>query len=288
MNKIGISLGMKCDAAIWGIETGLRKRKIEGYNTCPFDEMLSNYPGILQCLKDDFKYFCDTNYLKIIDTQDGPFIFNTKYKFAFNHESPGHDNLHIKQEWAEGINHFINNNYAHFIERYTKRINSFREYLLDPNNYIEFIIQRYNTFKIDLWELKDILLLHYPDLKLNFNVIFIDNIEARKVLKVLQFTENDEEMDRLNYWMDSPSYYYNNLLITHKYLHKKENNNNIDLLNSILDKLLHLENKFDSLSNKIINKNKIKNNKTYCLKNQHTQTDIEDEEKKEKKEEDDI
>ena len=83
MKKIGISLGMKCDAAVWGINNGIRETKENGYNTCPFDEMLSNYPGLLECLKDDFKYFCDINYIKIINTSEGPFIYNSKYKFIF-------------------------------------------------------------------------------------------------------------------------------------------------------------------------------------------------------------
>ena len=209
MRRIGISLGMKCDAAVWGIENGIRERKINGYQTCPFDEMLSNYPGILECLRDDFKYFCDTKYLEIIHTTDGPFIFNSKYKFAFNHESPGHDNLHIIQKWPEGINHFINNNYAHFIQRYEKRINSFRSYLSDPNNYIEFILQRYNTFTSDLWQLNDILLIRYPHLKFKINIIFIDNITAKKVLQLLNFNYTDEEIYRLQYWFETPNYNFN-------------------------------------------------------------------------------
>ena len=72
MKKIGISLGMKCDAAVWGISTGIRDTKANGYNTCPFDEMLSNYPGILECLRDDFKYFCDTNYFCLLYTSPSP------------------------------------------------------------------------------------------------------------------------------------------------------------------------------------------------------------------------
>jgi len=271
MNKIGISLGMTCDAAIWGINNDLREKKINGYKTCPFDEMLSNYPGVIECLKDDFKYFCDINYLTIVNTTDGPFIINSKYKFAFNHESPGHDNLHVKQEWTEGINHFINNNFTHFIERYDKRIDSFRKYLSNPNNYIEFIIQRYNTFKVDLWELKDALLLHYPNLKFNFNVLFIDNVAARKVLQTLQFTEDDDEMNRLDYWMDSPNYFYNNFKIICKNLQTKAEKKENLILENIFRKLSDLENKINELSelNKINNNSKVK---VVCIDNE-TQTD---------------
>ena len=248
MNKIGISLGMKCDAAVWGVNNGLREKKTNGYKTCPFDEMLSNYPGVIECLKDDFKYFCDINYLTIINTTDGPFIFNSKYKFAFNHESPGHDNLHITQKWDEGINHFINNNFANFIKRYNKRINSFREYLSNPNNYIEFILQRYNTFKVDLWELKDALLVHYPELKFNFNIVFIDNDSARKILQTLQFIDEDEEINRLDYWMDSPNYFYNNSQITCNNFQKKTENKPNLILEKIFSKLSDLEDKINNIT----------------------------------------
>lgn len=200
MIPIGISLGMKCDSAVWGTINGIRDTKANGYTTCPFDEMLSNYPGLIECLKDDFKYFCDPEYLTILKTSKEDFIYNTKYRFAFNHESPGQGDLYITQKWAEGKNHFINNNFAHFIERYEKRINNFRNYLKNPNHYISFIIQRYNTYQINLQDLKDALKIHYPDLRCYFHILFITNTEARNVLQLLQFDEKEEEMDRLNYW----------------------------------------------------------------------------------------
>lgn len=256
MNRVGISIGMKCDAAVWGIENGIRDRKSNGYNTCPFDEMLSNYHGILECLKDDFKYFCDTNYLEILNTTDGPFIYNSKYKFAFNHESPGHNNLHIIQKWPEGINHFINNNYAHFIKRYKKRINSFRKYLADPNNYIEFILQRYNTFTLDLWQLNDILLVRYPHLKFKVNIIFIDNITAHKVLKLLQLNDSDFEIQRLQYWVETPIYNYNNVLINKDIVKDQDQNQSQDKENvnkECINYLKKMNETIFNLEQKIVN-----------------------------------
>ena len=200
MIPVGISLGMKCDSAVWGVSNGLRDTKENGYKTCPFDEMMTNYPGLIECLKDDFKYFCDPEYLILIETSVGPLIYNTKYRFAFNHESPGHADLYITQNWPEGKDHFINNNYAHFITRYSKRINSFRNYLKNPNNYISFILQRYNTYQINLSELRDVLKIHYPHLRYYIHLLFISNNEARSVLQTLKFDPTEEEMDRLNYW----------------------------------------------------------------------------------------
>ena len=200
MKPIGISLGMKCDSAVWGVTNGIRDTKENGYKTCPFDEMLTNYPGLIECLKDDFKYFCDPSYLILLDTINGPFIYNKKYRFVFNHESPGHADLYITQKWPEGKNHFINNNYLHFINRYKQRIQNFRNYLKNPNNYISFILQRYNTYQINLSELRDVLKIHYPNLRYYIHILFITNHDARNILQTLKFDEKEEEMDRLNYW----------------------------------------------------------------------------------------
>lgn len=200
-NTIGISLGMKCDSAIWGTIAGIRQTKINGYKTCPFDEMISNLPGIIECLRDDFKYFCDPAYLCLIFSGSEYFIYNKKYRFVFNHESPGHDDLFKTQNWKEGMTHYINNNYSHFITRYNKRIASFREYLSNPKNFISFILMRYNTYQINLDELKQALTLRNPCLK--FHIIILSNNntqEIKNTLKLLQFTDEEDEVNRLNYW----------------------------------------------------------------------------------------
>jgi len=205
MTCAGISLGMKCDSAIYGVENGLRKRKEEGYNTCPFDEMISNYPGLIECIKDDFKYFCDPLYLTLLTvTMENntyeQIIYNTKYRFAFNHESPGHSDLYIEQKWPEGKYHFVNNNYAHFIARYTRRIESFRYYLTQPFNHVTFILQRYNTCLNDLKELTGALDARYPRASFNYCILFLHNESARGALRMLKFAEDEEEMERLNWW----------------------------------------------------------------------------------------
>ena len=50
MSTIGISLGWDCQPAIIGLKKGLRPSKEDGYKSCPFDMMLSNYPGLIECL----------------------------------------------------------------------------------------------------------------------------------------------------------------------------------------------------------------------------------------------
>jgi len=136
MGEEGISLGWCCYSAGFGVSTGLRKTKKNGYKTCPFDEMITNYEGIIECIADDFEYLCDKEYLELIKIPkeskwlntngDGDImIYNKKYKFIFNHESPGHANLFVNQKWSKGINHYIINDYEEFINRYKKKDNKY-------------------------------------------------------------------------------------------------------------------------------------------------------------------
>jgi hypothetical protein len=131
--------------------------------------MVSNYNGIVKCIKEDFNNFVDPNYLIC----SNECIINTYYNFGFNHESPGHADLYIKENWPEGIMHFVNNNYAHFIERYNNRINNFKNYLLDSNNYIYFIFQFVYDINTNdnFYELREALKIKYPDLKYEIIVI---------------------------------------------------------------------------------------------------------------------
>jgi len=181
---ISISLGYNCQPAITGVKLALRKTKLNGYNTCPFDECVTNYYGIILCLKENFKYFIDPNYLELYEAIENiggckkgeKLLCNTRYKFIFNHESPGHADLYISQKWKNGINHFIDNNYDLFIKRYEKRIENFRQYLSSGEN-INFLITRYikNTN-----ELENTLNELYP--KLNYKIIFFETNETKESL----------------------------------------------------------------------------------------------------------
>lgn len=200
LNSVGISLGWNCHSAISGVANGLRKRKEDGYKTCPFDIMVTNYVGICECIKDDFKYLCDENYLELIPVSDTEHtIYNKKYNFAFNHESPGHANLYITEGWEYGINHFVINNYEHLKKRYLKRVNNFREYLSDKDNLIHFIITTWEKNEDDLNDLKDILNMKYPNLRYQFTILNDPNGKDYLIrhLIYMRFTENDHELKRL-------------------------------------------------------------------------------------------
>jgi len=57
--------------------------------------MVTNYNGIINCLIDDFKDFVNEDYLELIKVNENEYsIYNTKYNFAFNHESRGHADLY--------------------------------------------------------------------------------------------------------------------------------------------------------------------------------------------------
>lgn len=193
----GISLGWNCYSAAIGVSTGLRKTKQNGYKTCPFDEMITNYKGIVECIKDDFEFLCDIKYLKLTKVREENMIYNTKYNFIFNHESPGHANLFISQKWAKGINHYIMNDYEEFINRYKRRIQNIKD-LLNSKNNITFILTRPNTKLCDISELSEVIINKYPFL--NFKFLFLDSDKYiyYEHLLLMKIDENDDEIKRLN------------------------------------------------------------------------------------------
>lgn len=177
MNEVSISLGWRCETAQLGVLLGKRGTRSDGYLTCPFDLLNTNYVGVCKAIDDDFKYFTDLKYLKLVegyfcsehfDIYSEPKketqIVNTYYGFVFNHESPGHGNLYINENWQDGINHFTNNNFKKFIERYDCRINNFRKYIKESSK-INFLLMRYNSIPS---ELCDIIGRKYP--KLDFEI----------------------------------------------------------------------------------------------------------------------
>ena len=180
MIEIGISLGWNCDTTMWGLSTKIRPNKEGGYKSCPFDLMFTNYKGIIDCLNDDFKYFCDINYLQIKKIPkeskllpDEDLIYNTKLYFVFSRKSPGYENLYIHQNWSKGINHFVLNNYEEFINRYNRRIQNFRDYLNSGIKIIFIIHKPYLNMDLDgIKELSDTINKKYPNL--NYQIAYLD------------------------------------------------------------------------------------------------------------------
>lgn len=179
--RIAISLGWDCGPATYAVNKKLRETKNNGYMTCPFDLMITNYDGIVECIKDDFQYLCDPRYIELKTVQkdcqylslkkDDKIIVNTKYNFIFNHESPNHGNLYLHENWPKGTYHFVLNNFEEFINRYKKRIQNFKNYI-HSNNRIMFIFSKINNNLDSCKELCDVIKLKYPNL--DYSCLFLE------------------------------------------------------------------------------------------------------------------
>jgi hypothetical protein len=198
---VAISLGWNCYSAAKAVEMGIRSRKADGYTTCPFDEALTNYPGIVECIRDDFNSFFDLELFEVPQTnpycKGDTLIRNTKYNFVFNHESPGHGDLWQKEGWPGGQKHFILNSYEKFKERYEKRIQNFKSYLVSGKE-ITFVITRPNPS--DTVELDKVLKEKYPSL--SYKIIYLDLERGAEHyinhLRIMGFSDTDPEIQRLN------------------------------------------------------------------------------------------
>lgn len=177
ISEIAISLGWRCSAAQIAIESGKRPTKLNGYRTCVFDLMVSSYKGVIQAIKDDFKDFTNPEYLRVQKDVNESTIINTKYNFTFNHESPGHADLYIIQEWPGGINHYINNNFEKFIKRYNQRIQNFRNYL---NSGMKIIFIITDIWDYDTTELDEVLRETYPNLNYSIEIYNEDPLLYQK------------------------------------------------------------------------------------------------------------
>jgi len=190
---IGISLGWNCDAASWGVRNDIRSSKSNGYLTCPFDIMISNYNGMIQCLKDDFKYFLDDKYLRI--TKSG-YLINTHYNFFFLHESFSwmkRGGIKLLSDFKTE-DHFTKNNYENLKDRYSKRADNFRNYLHSKDKII-FIINRVNKDISELITYLDTLNINYEIRLITVRLTEKDRIEeVIEILKISGLT--DEEINR--------------------------------------------------------------------------------------------
>ena len=139
-------------------------KKKDEYNTCPFDLCVSNVEAIIECLNNDFKDFCNPEHLKYDKSCN--ILRNTKYNFEFNHESPFHGDIYLKEKWVDEPYHFVNNNYKNFCDRYNIRIRNFHNYCNGDFNVV-FILQfhsdKYSESVMN--KLNEAILKRYPNLK---------------------------------------------------------------------------------------------------------------------------
>lgn len=205
LERESVSIGFNCDSASAGVSEGIRSKRCDGYKTCVFDMIISNLSGVIQCFEDDFRYFCDTDYLQQIKMPDDlphyctndvgeMVIINIKYNFLFNHESTW-EYFNI-EKWEKGIDHFVMNNYEEFINRFNRRINNLRE-LLKSGKHITFILTRPDTELEDISELVEVIKRKYPVLKFDFKLRDYCKNHYHKFLLLMGVDKNDKELIRL-------------------------------------------------------------------------------------------
>ena len=174
---VTISLGYNCESAIRSKMFGLRHSKAEGYQTCPFDVLLSNYEGLLLCLDEDFLHLTDTRYLEVMNVpHDDPLynmttdrvIYNTRYNFVFLHESPI-QYQYEKDQWEHGINHFVTNDYENLKERYNRRVDNFRNYMNGSYSVLFVLLTPDRAYNSGLPRLNKVLQTNYPNVSYRFS-----------------------------------------------------------------------------------------------------------------------
>ena len=165
--KMYISLGWRCESAVR--RTQIYNLKRPDYNTCVFDLMISNLNGVIKCFENDFQHFCNPTFL--VYNGKG-YIKNIFYKFLFNHETPGHADLHLKENWPGNDKfYFTQNNFKMFIDRYNRRVLNLKNYIKE-NDHIVFILQMVNINQNQplLLKLKKILKTKYPTKIFSFDL----------------------------------------------------------------------------------------------------------------------
>lgn len=122
-------------------------------------------------------------------------IYNKKYKFFFNHESPNIQ-YYFTELWEKGMDHFVMNNYEEFTKRFNRRISNLRE-LLRSGKHITFILTRPETSLGDIPELVHVIRKKYPSLEFDFKFMDFDKEYYRDFLLLMGFDEEDNEVKRL-------------------------------------------------------------------------------------------
>lgn len=159
---IYISLGWNCAPAIIRKNT-FKYSKENGYKTCPFDLCVTPYRGLIECLKTNFEDFF------VLRIENG--IIMNKYDMWFNHEAPSE--------------FYAKNDFEKFKERYTNRINNFKEYIANNNNQICFIHS--DPFHSSE-EINKIIKNNYPHL--NYKILSLHNSDIEVYKK--HFSKNSD------------------------------------------------------------------------------------------------
>lgn len=153
MTEIYISLGYNCDPRIY-IKYNLGLKKENGYNTGPFDLCITPFESLCKCIETDFQFFFDDLRLipwecpddRPIDDRENKHAITNHYNMIFNHESSGFS--HLFNIGKNDDLFYIRNNFEKFKERYSVRINNYRDYIRNYDKII-FIHKKYDKNHYD-------------------------------------------------------------------------------------------------------------------------------------------
>lgn len=189
-----ISLGLNCEPVSNLVQRKLVPTKAEGRQTMPFDLQLTTYTGLCLAVLEDFKNWFQlttinnpkgeqyTNgTLMWCDYLNVPYhngvIYNPMYGIVFNHESPGHPDLHKTEKWSSR-HQYVADNYKLFKERYAARIDHFRTTIeAATKNNVEIVF--YLNTDVTPIILVRIFKIRYPKLKFTFRCKRLNSKIAR-------------------------------------------------------------------------------------------------------------
>jgi hypothetical protein len=129
-----VSIGWNCHPRVF-IRNKLKLTKNNGYKTGPFDLCVTHYEQLVNCINTNFSKFFDNLHLQPGANAPGDRskcgpggmdIVNS-YGMIFNHEGSTHS--HLFNEGRNDDHFYIRNNFQKFRERYTRRIQNFRNYI---------------------------------------------------------------------------------------------------------------------------------------------------------------
>lgn len=204
MNKFNhvISLGFFCSVALEIDKLGLREASY------PFDWLISDFQGIIECMENDFCDFLNYSNLKQY-TNNGRYYYDSKYKFHFYHDFSKYVPLRkqitlVKEKYNRRITRFKNNIkeptlFIRYIENKTEL-----KYI--ENNY-EYIIKLLKSFN------------NYNDLLLISN----DDIISSNSLKIYKVVKDNNDTVARNFLMKN--LYLKEYLLSDIYDLNHRNNN---------------------------------------------------------------
>ncbi len=126
---------------------GLKKNKLEGELTLPFDLAIHRYDAVCDLIRSDFDDYTNPKYLEL----DNGVIRHKKYFVRYTHEKS---------------QKFSDDNFKYLVEKYDLRVENFKKYISENN--VLFV----STFPLYPLELFEVIKNKYP--KLNFKIVNFD------------------------------------------------------------------------------------------------------------------